>query len=371
MTTRITKIIIFACIFLPIAITGCNRQSPDEAYQNRDIDGQAPYQYEHEAYEEYVEYFEHEAYAEYFPTHDNHGIHGLISVVEYGGNRAYIIGSIHIGRESWYPLSPVVEAAIDRADIFAFEIDLAAEGGRCIREEDPCEYDCVCALIEMMFFAEGTTLEDFLPADVFDIFIENLRTYPINIDAIAHMRPTTITELILYQIAAPSLGLSSEHSIDMYVFNRAIARQRPTIGLTDFNDHIAFVSGMPDEYQIATARYFADFDTILEEIEELVLIYETQDIEAIIHMVRNDLAQAYEAYIAGEISAAGLVLVRYWHYTVGNYRSAFFARQIVALLAETEEPAVFFVTVGIAHLTREVNVFYTLREMGLEVVGLY
>ena len=370
MTTRITKsIITVLCVFSILLMAGCGRQSPGEAPSDENINGQEAHQYEYEIYEEYIEY---EIYEEYAPTQNNQGIHGLISVVEYGGNRAYIIGSIHIGCESWYPLNPIVEAAIDRADIFAFEIDLAAEGGPCIREYDPCEYDCICALLDMMFLSEGTTLEDFLPAEDFKLFMENLRTYPfLNIDAIATFRPTTILEVILYEIVAPSLGLSSAHSIDMYVFNRAEARERPTIGLTDVNDHIAFISGMPDEYQFATARYFTDFETMLDEVDQLAYIYVTQDIETLTQMVRADLAEAYEAYMAGEISAAGLALARYWHYTVGNYRSAFFARQIAALLRETEEPTVFFVTVGIAHLTREVNVFYMLREMGFEVVGLY
>jgi len=368
MTAKLAKGIIFlTCVFLLALIAACGRQATQEENETAETNQQDDYQYEYEEYESY------EAYEEYdLQQEDNHGIHGLISVVEYGGNRAYIFGSIHIGSEHWYPLSQTVEDAINRADIFAFEIDLAAEGGRCILEEDPHEDDCLCALMEMMFLSEGTTLEDFLPADVFEMFAENLQTYPfLNIDMMLTLRPTTVVELIMYEIVAPSLGFSSEHSIDNYVFNRAEAINRPTFGLTDFNDHIAFVSGMPDEYQIATARYFTDFNTMVEEIEELAHIYETQDIETLTHMVRTDLAEAYEAYAAGEISASGLALARYWHYTVGNYRSAFFARQIAELLTNTDEPTTFFVTVGIAHLTREVNVFYTLRDMGFEVVGLY
>jgi len=305
-------------------------------------------------------------------------IHGLISVVEYGGNRAYIMGSIHIGREDWYPLSPVVEAAMDSADVFAFEIDLGASGGPCICGEciHECDYhadadECMCLLMDMMFFPEGTTLADFLPADVYEIFMENLNTFPVYAEAFAPLRPTTVSEFILYEIVAPALGLSSEHSIDMYVFNRAQGLSRPTIGLTCFNAHVAFISGMPDEYQIATARYFSDFDTALEEVEELAHIYETQDIEALIQAVTTGLAEAYEAYAAGELSAGGLGLARYWHYTVGNYRSAFFARQVADLLTQTEEPTTFFVTVGIAHLTRDINVFYVLQDMGFEVVGLH
>jgi len=320
---------------------------------------------------------------DYYPTpspepivHD--GIHGMISIVEYGGNRVYILGSIHIGSPEWYPLSTVVEEAMGRADAFAFEIDLSAEGGPCLCEADSCDCgcepdvsECICLLLEMMFLPDGITLEYFLPEDVYSIFMENLNTFPIFIDAVRPLRPTTISELILYEVVAPSLGMSSEHSIDMYVFNRAQSLERPVIGLTDFNDHIAFVTGMPDEYQIATARYFTDFETTLEELQELAHIYATQNIVALAHMATTDLQEAHEAYEAGELSAGGLALARHWHYNVGNYRSDFFARQIADLLTQTQEPTTFFVTVGIAHLTREVNVFYVLEQLGFDVQRMW
>jgi len=331
---------------------------PQEAHETQEPQEPTPYEVEE---------------AEVAPLPATEGIHGLLSVVEYGNNRAYIIGSIHVGQESWYPLSSVVEAAMDSADIFAFEIDLGADGGPCLCEPETCDCgcepdtnDCVCLLMELMFLPEATTLVDFLPPEDLKMFMESLSTFPINLEAITIFRPTTIMELILYQIIAPTLGLSSEHSIDMYVFDRAQAMGRPTIGLTDFNDHIAFVSGMPEEYQFATARYFSDYDTMLEEMEELAHVYQIQDILTLTQMVRTDLEEAYEAYHAGEITAGGLGLARYWHYTVGNYRSAFFARQIADLLTQTQEPTTFFVTVGIAHLTREINVFYVLESMGFE-----
>ncbi|MCL2361969.1 MAG: TraB/GumN family protein [Defluviitaleaceae bacterium] len=305
------------------------------------------------------------------------GIHGLLSVVQYGDNRAYILGSMHVGREDWYPLTSAAEAAMNRADVFAFEIDMSSDGGPCLCDEycdcdcDPDANDCMCLLMEMMFFPEGEDLLTFLPAEDYKRFMANLRTFPVNLDVISTFRPTTIVEMVLYLIVAPELGFSSDLSVDNYVFNRAEELDRPIIGLTDTIDHINFISGMPDEYQFATARYFSNLETMLEETNELALVYETQDIETLRLMVRSGLAIAYAEYEAGELSAGGLGLARYWHYTVGNYRSNFFARQIADLLTQTEEPTTFFVTVGIAHLAREENVFDALRDMGFTVERLH
>jgi len=318
------------------------------------------------------------------PADDNHedddsGIHGLISVVEYGNSRAYIFGSIHVGHQSWYPLSPIVEDAIDRADIFAFEIDMAEDGGPCICDDgcncgcDPEASDCLCQVMAYLFFEEGVNLETFLPADVHEALMENIGTFRgINPAMLSDIRPVALHEILLYEFVAPALGLSHEYSIDMYVFNRAEERGQPSLGLTDFNDHISFVADMPVEYQIATAKYsINDFDTMLEEMEELAQIYETQDIYTLRQQVRGSMQEAYEYYERGEISAIGLGLARYWDETIGNYRSAFFARQIAGLLTEAEEPTIFFVTVGIAHLSRELNVFHVLEEMGFDVTPLY
>jgi len=371
---------ILLCIILLVFLASCNREAPqtdENETQNEDYSDYSYEEYETQEDEvnEETEIEEPEIEEAAEPAE---GIHGLLSVVQYGDNRVYILGSIHIGREEWFPLTLAAEAAIERADIFAFEIDMAAEGGRCLCDPaycdcgcDPYEDECICFAMEMMFFPEGETLLTFLPPEDYKALMASLRTFPINLDVVATFRPTTLAEIILYQIVAPNLGLSADHSIDTYVFNRAQELERPVIGLTDFNDHIAFVSNMPEEYQFATARYFSDFDTMLEETEELVLVYEAQDIETLKGMVRLGLAEAYEAYAVGEISAGGLGLSRYWHYTVGNYRSNFFARQIADLLTQTEEPTTFFVTVGIAHLTREENVFDSLREMGFTVERLY
>ena len=381
MTFKSKKFITLLVSILLLAIlAACSRQTPQEEEPTPIPESQ------YSVYDEYQEYYQ-DYYQEYYydlnapPTMllpAAEGIHGLLSVVEYGNNRAYILGSIHIGRPSWYPLTPAAEAAMDRADVFAFEIDLGATGGPCLCDPDYCACgcepdanDCICLLLDMMFLPDDITLSEFLPPEDYEIFMDYLSTFPIHTGALADYRPTTISELILYHVAAPMLGLSSEYSVDFYVFNRAQALGRPVVGLTDFNDHITFVSGMPDEYQFATARYFTDLETMLEEIEELAYIYETQDIATLTQMVTTDLAEAYEAYTVGELSPGGLALARYWHYTVGNYRSDFFARQIADLLTQTEEPTIFFVTVGIAHLTRELNVFHILRDMGFEVVGLH
>jgi len=382
MTKKTTKgITLLICIILLALLAACARHPSEEPGAEPTPEPQPTPEAQYDEPHEYEEYYEEYYYDLDIPPTllpEAEGIHGLLSVVEYGNNRAYILGSIHVGRESWYPLTPAAEAAMERADIFAFEIDLGAEGGSCLCDPADCACgcepdatDCICLLLDFMFFPEGVTLATFLPPEDYEIFMDYLSTFPIPAEVWETLRPTTVMEFILYEVVAPMLGLSSEHSIDMYVYNRALELERPVIGLTDFNDHITFVSGMPDEYQFATARYFSDFETMMEEIEELAYVYEIQDIETLTQMVAGDLSEAYEAYAAGEISAGGLSLARYWHYTVGNYRSAFFARQIADLLTQTQEPTTFFVTVGIAHLTRELNVFYTLREMGFEVVGLY
>jgi len=367
---------LLVCILLLAILAACARQDPQEAEPTPSPEPSDTLQGEgSDVYEEYQGDLN-EPPTMFLP--ESEGIHGLISVVEHGNNRVYILGSMHLGRPEWYPLAPAVESAMNSADVFAFEIDLTTEGGPCLCDPDYCDCgcepganDCICFIESLFFFPDGTYLSTFLPPEDYEIFMAYLSTFPVNPEIFETMRPTTIAEMIMYHIMAPMMGLSAYFSIDSYVLSRAADLGRPIIGLTEIDDHIAFLAGMPDEYQIATARYFSDFDTMWTEMEELAFIYEIQDIATLSQMVDNDLEQAYAAYAAGELSAGGLGLARYWHHTVGNYRSAFFARQIADLLIQTEEPTIFFVTVGIAHLARELNVFDTLREMGFDVVGLY
>ena len=82
------------------------------------------------------------------------GSKGILYRVENGENTVYLLGSIHVGNETMYPLGEVIQTAMESADIFVFECDTSSvEAGEIT--------------LKMMFYTDDTRLKDTIPPDVY------------------------------------------------------------------------------------------------------------------------------------------------------------------------------------------------------------
>ena len=279
------------------------------------------------------------------------GIHGLISRVEHGDNVVYIFGSMHFGRSQWYPLHPAVEEAMRRSDAFAFETDITPEAQGAIASE----------MLEYMML-DNITLSDFLEEDVFDQMMEAVETYGVSYSAIGQFTPWVIG-VLLAEIAYHRVGITSTYGIDFYVMGFAQAHGLPILYLNPIEHEMNLAFNLTDEMQHYAALSIESLEVTIEYVERLVHAYETQNIEQITAMVREDL-------VTGEIPNP---LEEYLIDVIIIQRSIEFAQEIIRLLEQTEEPTTFFVTMGIGHMVGDDygNVFNYLLDAGFEVVPMY
>jgi len=279
------------------------------------------------------------------------GIHGLISRVEHGDNVVYIFGSMHYGRSHWYPLHPAVEEAMRRSDAFVFETDITPEAQGAIASE---------MLGYMML--DDTTLSEFLEEDVFIQMMEAVETYGVSYSSIRQFTPWVVG-VFLAEIAYHRVGITSTYGIDFYVMGFARTHGLPILYLNPLEHEMNLAFNLTDEMQHYAALSIESLDVAIGYVEMLVHAYETQDIEQITAMVREDL-------ISGEVPNP---LEEYLINVVIIQRSIEFAREMIRLLEQTEEPTTFFVTMGIGHMVGDDygNVFNYLLDAGFEVVPMY
>jgi len=285
------------------------------------------------------------------PPGQGQGIHGLISRVEQGDNVVYIFGSMHMGRSSWYPLHQEVEDAMRRSDVFVFETDLTDEG----------QMIAAPLMMEHMFL-ENMTLSEFLEEGAFEHLMEVVATYGISYQAIRQFTPWTVS-IMLADIAYNRVGISASYGVDFYVMGFAQVHNLPILSLNPIEHEIELAFNLTDELQHYAALSVENLDVAIQQVEQLVQAYETQDIDLITTLVREssitgDAPNPLEVYVID-------VLV------IG--RSIEFAREVIRLLEETEEATTFFVTMGIGHLVGDDygNVFNYLLNAGFQVEPLY
>jgi len=143
---------------------------------------------------------------------------------------------MHLGRPEWFPLSPIVEDAIARADVFAFEIDM----------ELMASPEVMLYTGSLMMLPYGLTLRDVLPPDSFQSFLESLEVLPtITYEMIANFTPVGASMVIATVEMLPLMGIYSVYSVDSYVHAIAMAAGKPVIGLNDIFHEIDLLFDVP------------------------------------------------------------------------------------------------------------------------------
>ncbi|MCL2619728.1 MAG: TraB/GumN family protein, partial [Defluviitaleaceae bacterium] len=280
-------------------------------------------------------------------------IHGLLSYVEYGDNRAYIFGSMHLGRPYFFPLPARVEDAMHRSDIFAFEFDLT-------------QLQDLAAMMEVaryMMLPLGTTLADVLPPETHAHLLDVLETFTlVNYEDIAMFQPMVAATMITALEIFPLMDISEIYSVDTHIMSIAQGLDRTIIGLNPLAHETSVLYRAPMDVQIAAINDLADRDTMIEAARDLGLVeaYTAQDIDALFALLRPE-------------DAHGNAFAQYMVDVILIQRSVEFAEEIHRLLVETDEPTTFFVTMGIGHMIGDDhgNVFIVLEEMGYEVNSLW
>ena len=269
------------------------------------------------------------------------GIHGAIHRVEYGGNVAYLFGTLHGGHAHWFPLADVVEDALRRADVLAIEVeDLAGN----IQEME-------AAIMEIMFLPGGATWAEFLPQDEYNHLVAMMAEWEIPYEDVNSFNPAFLVfslemEMVEY-LANLEIGLDA--SVDAYVAAIAADRGIPVIGLESLRQQLDILYNPPFEVMLAQIMNLLPPDDLLARLmdsdelslDELAYLYENNDIAA--------LNRAFALEVGADTDCLYAIYVRD---IVMNWRSTYYANEIIRLLRETEEPTTFFVAVGMSHITR-------------------
>ena len=297
-----------------------------------------------------------EKYEEYYEEEYTSGIHGLLSYVEYNNNRVYIFGSMHLGNPYFFPLADVVEDAMERAEVFVFEIDL----NEMMSEEG------IMLAMHHMFFPHGESLQTFLPADAYAHFLEVIETFP-NVVALfgpmlEMMTPMAISTLLVADIME-ELGIYEDYSVDFYVHSFATLYNRQIFGLVSLEQELDALFNVPFDVSLAIIESLVSREEMLAYTYEMQLAqaYFYQDIELLTYILNaeTDLEDAYNLHTA-------LIMPQ---------RTAQFASQIDYLLRSTQEPTIFFVTIGIGHLIGigedAASVFEVLEDLGHTATPLW
>jgi uncharacterized protein YbaP (TraB family) len=176
---------------------------------------------------------------------------------EREGATLHLLGSIHAGRESWYPLDERLEEAFAAADTIACEIDLT----------DPALIGQASALtMSEGMYPPDEKLTDHISAETWRK-LQALEGLPVPAAMLERMRPGLAATMIAQSTLA-RMGLDLQQGVDLTLLRRAADAGRPIVSLETPAEQVALIFG-PDAV-IDTLLLEEALDETPEDMQDLL-----------------------------------------------------------------------------------------------------
>lgn len=269
---------------------------------------------------------------------------GFLWEIEHEDTTVYLQGTIHVGREDFYPLNPQTEDAYEQSDVVLPEVDIV--------NADDAE------LAEMMtpaMLPDGQTIEDLISEESYAELERILSENSIPLEMFDSFEPWFIENLLL-TIGIQSSELDPNFGVEEYFLSRAVEDGKEIRELESIDSQFEMLSG------------FA-LDTQVELLESAIETYDDAGVE---------LDAMGESWLEGDIDAMQEMwkelsdsdVDEEYAYELNDARNLDMSETIDEILQENSGQS-YFVFVGSMHLVAEPSIVSILEEKGYTVNFIY
>ena len=264
------------------------------------------------------------------------------------GATLLLLGTIHLGPQEGWKLSPAIESGIARADKIALEIDL-----RLATEESVSN-----VLANVVLLPPGTTLANVVAPETAKLLEkENETLTRMGFPHVLHNRrkPWFIAVGLSESIYGEG-GLSPKAATEEQVLSAL--GLRPLIGLETFEEQIQIFDELPPTLQDLMLRDTVErLDEAQAEVEELVRAWRTGDEAELARLAREGIDELPE-------------LDRFYDILLGDRNRRWVAKLRPLLEGREHHGETVLVAVGALHLVGKDSLVEQLRAAGFRVEAI-
>lgn len=260
--------------------------------------------------------------------------------IEGEANRIYLLGSVHLLRESDYPIPDAIYDAYADADTLVMELD--------IDDLDPA---AVRALVnELGMIQGGGSLEEILGPEAFAKAAAYAEAASIPLQALADTEPW-FAAITVEQMTLQRIGFDPAHGIEAHLAGRAADDRKEIVGLETLREQLELLDGLPAGAQRALLlQTLEDSLDIGDIMNDMIRAWRRGDTAFLEHAILEDMRGYPDLYSA--------LVVR---------RNRAWAVAIEEMLSDADD---YLVVVGALHLIGSDGVPALLNERGKTVVQL-
>ena len=187
----------------------------------------------------------------------------LWKVTKAGKSSSYVFGTIHVSDPRITNLPEPVKSALNNSDTFVMEALPTPEEA--------------LALSQMMFYADGTTLKDYLDDELFQRIAKVLSSFQLPIEAAAVLKPWAAFLIMNY----PADNMMP---LDLKLLEIATSQGARTMGLETLSEQGAIFSGMTLDKQLRLLLdTVCNYDLVNQGIEEMKEFYLQRDLNGLLN----------------------------------------------------------------------------------------
>lgn len=255
----------------------------------------------------------------------------------------YMLGTVHLLPAELEWRTPAIQAAFDEAKVVYFEADVASP---------EAQQSMMAALPRLGTFQDGRTLSAVLDAEQLAAVQGALDALGMPLAMVEPMKPWLVG-ITLESQAATKSGYAADSGVEMVLGKEAAAAGKQLRYFETAEQQLGIFAGLPEADQVAflvqSSKAIVDDP---DALDELVAAWSTGDVATL-----TALAEGDDGGMGSEAVTEALLV----------NRNRDWVGQLTTLMAD--EPGVFFVAVGAAHLAGDQGVPTLLGEAGIEVTG--
>ncbi|WP_160035158.1 TraB/GumN family protein [Paenibacillus sp. An7] len=264
---------------------------------------------------------------------------GFMWEVKNNGNTVYLVGSMHIADDSFYPLRSEYEEAFAEADYLGVEVDIS----KAVDEEQQK------LITNMGMYQDGTTLKDHVSKETYAKLEEILKQNGMEKNALDAYKPWVV-ETTISTLKTMTAGYEAAAGIDLYFIQKAMERKIPVLELESYESQLGMFDDFSKELQERNLKTaLDDFDTLDDSVDQMADMWKSGNDEMLLEFT-NSMAVEPEFYKAMLID-----------------RNIGMADKIDGYLKSNKKEE-YFIVVGAGHYLGEYGVIKLLQDKGYTVV---
>lgn len=277
---------------------------------------------------------------------DYDGDGGYLWKVVNGETTMYLLGSIHLGHEKFFPLATEIEEAFENSDVILPEINMFEA------EVDKEKIN------KMALFDDNTTLDDVLSEEFYAKLSDIFEAHGMPVETFNHYQPWFVEGLLADLVTKQSV-LTPEYGVDLYFLKRALENDKEIVDLETIETQYEVLSGFSMDTQVQVLQsYIETYEEQADWLNQLGYNW--------VHGNNNSNRDAFVKQLSDRLESVD----KEYKEEFNDTRNINMANKLDEIL-QNDSGQTYFVMVGSAHVVIDPSVPSELEEKGYKIERIY